>query len=322
MPPRIRVRAPVKLEFLYDPFAQCSRYATVATAITPASSHGQIHAPRPSIQRFPRTQPPSYKPPELRTTQLIREYVSLLNTTPLFLLFQHNNLKANEWIGVRRELNSALKKLDDAQIAEGRPENAIGSGVKLEIVRTNMFEPALRIAEYFRPGIDTDAAITHAVSRQAYEEAIKHRGKHPLTPLLAGPVAILTFPSVSPQYLKAALQILSPSAPQYPAPTRRANPGYWDFPVQDGLKKLLLLGARVEGKVFDMEKTKWVGTIPGGIDGLRAQLVQLLQGIGGGITGALESASRNLYFTMEGRKNMLEEAEKGDGNGEDKPAQP
>lgn len=227
-----------------------------------------------------------------------------------------------------------MKKLDDSLIADGRVDQAIGSGVKLEIVRTNIFEPALRVAEYFQPpppgpfdptdpsiqtsapdtlnaSLDhTDSELTHALSRHAHDAAMKAKGQHPLTPLLTGPVAILSFPTVSPQYVKTALQILTPEPGKFPAPTRRASPGYWDPPVQDGIKKLMMLGARIEGKVFDMDGTKWVGTIEGGMDGLRAQVVQMLQGIGAGVTGALESASRNLYFTMEGRKNMLEEEQK------------
>jgi len=128
-----------------------------------------------------------------------------------------------------------------------------------------------------------------------------------LTTLLAGPVALLTFPTVTPQHVKAALQILSPKAPIFPAPTRRANPGYWDPGVQVGLQKLMLLGARIDGQVFDTEGTGWVGSIAGGIDGLRSQLVQMLQGFGAGLASTLESASRNLYFTMEGRRKMLDE---------------
>lgn len=309
------------------------QYATV-TATTPAAPIEHMTTPVAPIQLHPTSQPPSYRSPEARRSQLLREYVSLLNTTPLFIVFQHNNLKANEWVGIRRELTAALKKLDEAEIASGRPENAISSAIKLEIIRTNMFEPALRVSEYYQPPpppnapeandptlqtsspranaspSSADKAYTHALSRQAYEAASRAKGNHPLTPLLAGPIALLTFPTVSPQYLKAALQILSPQGPKFPAPTRRANPGYWDNAVQDGLKKLMLLGARVEGKVIDNAGTKWVGTIDGGIDGLRAQLVSMLQSFGGGVTGALESASRNLYFTMEGRKNMLEEQEK------------
>jgi hypothetical protein len=73
------------------------------------------------------------------------------------------------------------------------------------------------------------------------------------------------------------------------------------------LKKLMLLGARIEGRVFDLEGTRWVGGIDGGMDGLRSQLVQMLEGFGAGLASTLESAGRSLYFTMEGRRNMLEE---------------
>lgn len=81
--------------------------------------------------------------------------------------------------------------------------------------------------------------------------------------------------------------------------------------MQSGLQKLLMLGARVEGKVFDSEGTRWVGGIGGGLEGLRGQLVAMLQGFGGGLTNTLESASKSLYFTVEGRRTMLEDEEKG-----------
>ncbi|KAK3051316.1 hypothetical protein LTS18_012446, partial [Coniosporium uncinatum] len=76
--------------------------------------------------------------------------------------------------------------------------------------------------------------------------------------------------------------------------------------------KLMLLGARVEGRVFDDAGVRWVGGIQGGLDGMRAQLVGMLQSIGGAqITNALEAASRSLYFAMEGRKSMLQEEQDG-----------
>jgi len=72
----------------------------------------------------------------------------------------------------------------------------------------------------------------------------------------------------------------------------------------------MLLGARVEGRVFDNEGARWVGGLEGGMGGLRARLVGILSSVGAGITGTLESASRNLYLTMEGRRVMLEDEEK------------
>lgn len=81
--------------------------------------------------------------------------------------------------------------------------------------------------------------------------------------------------------------------------------------TQSGLQKLLLLGARVEGKVFDTDGVRWIGGIEGGLEGLRAQLVAMLAGVGAGVTGLLEGMSRSLYFTLEGRKGMLEDEDRG-----------
>lgn len=77
----------------------------------------------------------------------------------------------------------------------------------------------------------------------------------------------------------------------------------------------------MEGRVFDVESTKWVGSIEGGLEGLRGQLVAMLQGLGGGLTNTLESAAKNLYFTVESRRTMLEEEEKGEGSKEEKIAE-
>ena len=69
----------------------------------------------------------------------------------------------------------------------------------------------------------------------------------------------------------------------------------------------------MEGKAFDTDGTRWVGGIEGGLAGLRGQLVAMLSSVGAGVTSTLESAGRSLYFTVEGRRSMLEEAEKGEG---------
>ena len=91
-------------------------------------------------------------------------------------------------------------------------------------------------------------------------------------------------------------------------------PSYYELEVQSGLQKLMLLGARVEGKAFDIEQARWVGGIEGGLDGLRAQLVAVLQSAAAGLATTLDAAGKNLYFTLEGRKDMLDK--------ESKPEQP
>ena len=65
----------------------------------------------------------------------------------------------------------------------------------------------------------------------------------------------------------------------------------------------------MEGKVLDFEGVRWVGGIEGGIEGLRAQIVNMLQGVGVGLTSALGSAGQSLYMTLQGRKQMMEKEE-------------
>lgn len=238
-------------------------------------------------------------------------------------------------MSIRRELASALAKVDVERSRNG--QEVFADDIKVQVIQTGIFASALRVVEFFKPEENAlehaqhssnpktptsaqipntthapeDARFTHGLSRHAYEIASNPRLKHELEPLLSGPLAIVAFPSVSPQHLKAVLSILSPS-PDFPAPRRKTNPEYHSPEVQGGLQKLMLLGARVEGKVFDQEGTRWVGSIEGGIDGLRAQLVAMLQGVGASLAGALEGASKSLYFTVEGRRMDLEEKEKGE----------
>src|SRR5271156_26349 len=123
MPPRLRGRLPCPPQLRHhsqDVFI-CWRcqYATAAqastaTATTPAPSPSQITASLPPVSRYSLLQPPSHRPPEFRKSQLLRSYVSLLQSTPLILLFQHNNLKSMEWVSIRRELSRALQKVDDS----------------------------------------------------------------------------------------------------------------------------------------------------------------------------------------------------------------
>lgn len=199
-----------------------------------------------------------------------------------------------------------------------------------------------QLADLSIPPLDQRPSLnsaSHALSREAYLATLSnqnpkkkkkpnarwrydhrpsaHRKKStPLHKLLHGPIAVLQFPSVTPQHLSAALSILAPTpgaTSAFPAPRRKANPGYYEGPVQAGLQKLVLLGARVEGRTMDGEGVRWVGGLAssGGLEGLRAQLVAMLQGVGGGITGALEGAGKSLWVTMESRRLSLEEGEGG-----------
>ncbi|KAI9808545.1 MAG: hypothetical protein M1825_003694 [Sarcosagium campestre] len=313
----------------------CRRHAaTAAAAITttpaaPILQQSSSSIPRPAVQRYPPTQPPSYKRPEVRKSQLLRQYTSLLRSTPLMLIFQHNNLTSPEWVGLRRELKIALRGVDAARAASvaQNPDTPapipIADAVRVQVIQGSIFETALKIIEYHQPGAIREAqgseaqseVLTHDLSSTAHAAILKHRRrKHALQPLLSGPLAAVTFPEVSPAHVKCALSILSPSPPDFPAPTRRANPGYHDINVQRGVQKLLLLGARVErgGRVLDRDGAQWVGRLDaGGLDALRAQLLALLHSVAAGVTSTLESASQSLHLTLEQRRRGLMQEEPG-----------
>lgn len=272
----------------------------------------------------PATKPPSARPVETRKSQLIRTYTSLLRTTPLILFFQHSNLTAVEWAAVRRELKKALDAVPPPVSFPGTEPVNISPLVQLQVVRTNMLDVALKIVEFYDPAAAAASQSTartsrgpliHDLSETAYN-SVKNT-KIPadsayaqIEPLMVGPLAALTIPAVSPAHLAAALSVLAPVPGKFPAPSRKKNPGFHDPICQNGLAKLLLVGGRVEGKVFDQTGINWVGGIEGGLDGLRAQLVAILQGAGLGITNALEGGSRSLWLALEGRKMQLEDEAK------------
>ncbi|CAK7272331.1 hypothetical protein SEPCBS119000_005066 [Sporothrix epigloea] len=286
----------------------------------------------------PPTQPLSAKQPDIRKAQLLRTYTQLLRTTPLILMFQHNNLTGTEWAALRRELSLALAKVDAEQKKLGiaLPE-AFADSIRMQVVRTRMLDVAMRITEFFDPATVTPEATAAATRGRAkagtiYDHDLSHAANAAikkaveegratpensvygqLHPLLVGPVALLTFPDISPAHLAAALSVLAPSPPAFPVPSRKKNPSYHEPIVQSALQKLLLVGGRIEGKAFDMNGVRWVGGLQGGRAGLQAQLVALLQNAGMGLVSALEGAGKSLWLTMESRKTQLEDGSKESG---------
>ncbi|KAI0914977.1 hypothetical protein F4823DRAFT_3779 [Ustulina deusta] len=283
-----------------------------------AASPQPLSALRLPDDYIPPTQPPSARRPELRKTQLLRSYTAMLRSSPLMLFFQHNNLTAVEWAAVRREVRAALAEVPSPVAGpDGTIPVDISSSIELQVLRTRIFNLSCKIIEYFKPEDQAEKsnAYTHDLSKTAYE-SIKQATVDDsstygqINPLITGPIAALTFPSVSPAHLAAALKVLSPS-PAFPAPTRRKNPGYHDPAAQGGFQKLILIGGRIEGKAFDNAGVNWVGGIEGGLDGLRAQLVSLLHHAGLGLTTALEGHSKGLWLALEGRRTQLEEESNG-----------
>ena len=239
----------------------------------------------------------------------------------MILFFQHNNLTAVEWAAVRREVTKALAAVPVSESVAGGNLRDIHSQIKLSVLRTNMFDVALKIVEFHNPEVSaalpstprtSKGPLVHDLSDAAYK-TIKEMPIPPesayaqIEPLMVGPLAALFVPTVSPVHLAAALSILSPVPGKFPAPKKSKNPGYHEPTCQNALSKLLLVGGRIEGRVFDQAGVNWVGGIESGMDGLRAQLVSVLQSAGLGITSALEGGSKSLWLTLEGRKSQLED---------------
>jgi large subunit ribosomal protein L10 len=293
-----------------EPTLHIRTYASIAVAAAPANSNSYDIIPEIAVRRHNPQQPPSHRRPDVRKTQLLRQYVALLRTSPVVLLFQHNSLLATELTAIRTLLKTQMRKVDEAQKTE------YGDHIKLQVMRTGLLDTALRLADFWHPEpqdanrqasteLSEEMRFTHALSEEAFQALTENPQIHGLEPLLSGPIAALSIPWMSPEHLKVALSILSPS-PEIPAPKRRAMPAYYEPSVQNGIPKLLLLGARIEGRAMDTVKTRWVGNVAGGIDGLRAQLVATLQGVSGGLVNTLESGGKSLYFTLEGRRTALE----------------
>ncbi|KAK2832056.1 hypothetical protein FQN49_006897 [Arthroderma sp. PD_2] len=334
MPPRIHLQSFTRRT--RTPHNLLQHELQCITASLPAFSRSRSMASvAPSATAMSKTpvtvQPPSHRRPEYRKSQLHRQYASILRTMPLIIYFQHNNLQSTEWANIRRELTKALRKVDEQNAAAGRSEPAIADTVKLQIIQTSIYEAAMRVVDYYRPETAAvegsgpilnkeDPRLTHDLSHAAYKAVLAKRGQHDFSTLLVGPIATLSMPSVSPDHLRAAFSILAPTAKtgMFPAPSRKANPGLYELSTQSGLQKLMLLGARVEGKVFDADEARWVGGIEGGMSGLRARLVGMLQGVGGGLARTLESAGNNIYLTLESRRSVLEEEQNG-GKKEEQP---
>ncbi|KAJ4300166.1 hypothetical protein N0V88_002835 [Collariella sp. IMI 366227] len=297
------------------PVAATRQYATAAAA----SKMSSFRLPADYVP----DQAPTARPSDTRKSQLLRTYTSLLRSTPLILIFQHSNLTAVEWAAVRRELKLALGNVEATDSAD------VASKAQLQIIRTRIFDVALKIVEFHDPskvkpttvsalnGDRVKVVYNHDLSKAAHkavQKATKSGEPLPedsaysqLAPLLVGPMAIFTLPAVSPQHLAAALRILSPTPKTFPAPSKKKSPGYWDPIAQAGFQKLMLVGGRIEDKVFDLDGVKWVGGIENGLEGLRAQLVYMLQSAGLGLTSALDGAGKSLWLTLESRRSILEE---------------
>jgi large subunit ribosomal protein L10 len=158
---------------------------------------------------------------------------------------------------------------------------------------------------------------TFTIARTGLLSAVVRSGNTPtasLSPLLSGPVALLTTPSLSPPYLKSLFAAMNKSLGYRPPPSTSAS-----TPTSS---RLILLGALLEGnKVLSAsEITSLVASTPE-LSTLRAQLVGLLEMPGRSLLGVTQMAGGGgLVRTLMGLEAGLKEGqEKEEGAGEVKP---
>jgi large subunit ribosomal protein L10 len=213
------------------------------------------------------------------------------------LFFQHNNVRAAEWIAIRRELLFNLERIDDGK--SDFPEIT-----RITVLRPALFAVALRVAEGWDPKNKVGGLA--GTSPKVYKATQDLKDMHPLSPILTGPVAALSFPGVETKYLKVALEVLFPT--KYP------KKGMDPLAVT-GVQKFVLLAGRVdghvyggrngEGRVLDGELVRYLARQPD-VESLRGQLMAMLRGAGGAdLVMNLSNVGVGLARTVDARRKML-----------------
>lgn len=151
-------------------------------------------------------------------------------------------------------------------------------GVTMTYVRNALYRVYLRSAN------EEDPAL--------HKNTLKNKNvEHPLAPLLNGPSAVITIKDCDPTLVEGVLKVL-----------KSQN------------EKLFLVGARIEKNIYNVAEVDQFKSLPNK-EQLQAQLVGVLTMLGGaGLVRTLESASTQLYLTMDQRRKDLDPEE---GKGEE-----
>lgn len=192
------------------------------------------------------------------------------------LLVQPNNLSVAELSKVREELRAV-------PLPEGAPE---GSRARLTVVRAGVLKPVLR-----------EVASSGKASLANLES------------VLSGPLAMLTSPSLSPEYIARLLSVIDKALGNRSLPAK-ASAGQPHAKTSNANPRLVPLAAIIEGnKVIDVPALRDVSKLPS-LQTLRAQLIGLLSAPASQLASILSMASgAQLAMTLEARKRQLEEGE-------------
>ncbi|EHM99669.1 Mrpl11p [Saccharomyces cerevisiae x Saccharomyces kudriavzevii VIN7] len=136
------------------------------------------------------------------------------------------------------------------------------TGGTLTKVRNNLFEVYLK--------------NSHLPDPCGFVKRKEQNRSHPLLPLLKGPTAAITYEDANPQQVAKLLKLL-----------------------QSAQDKLLVIGAKVENQVLNVEKLNDFKSLPTKLE-MQSQLAAVLQMLSGlGLVRTLESGSNALYLTLK-----------------------
>lgn len=213
--------------------------------------------------------PKSQRKYPARKSFLHAQYMRLLESSQFVLVLQPNNLSVAEAAKLRADL--AAVPLPEGVDASER--------ARLTVVRTGVLRPALR---QLVGSNESQASLARLES------------------ILSGPLAMLTSPSLSPDYVSKLLAVVD-----------RAMGNVVGRGAQPAVNpRLVPLAAIVEGnRLVDIPALREVGKLPD-LQTLRAQLVGLLSSPASQLASILSMASgAQLALTLEARKRQLGEGE-------------
>lgn len=191
-----------------------------------------------------------------RKTFLMDYYKYINDQNEILLFIHHNNIKKTENKNLRSKIDSF--------------------GAKLNILNTRLYKV------YLRNEKEQDPVLK--VSTEKNREVI-----HSLSPLLAGPTGIISFPTSNPKNLEGVIKILKTFK-----------------------EKAFVIGAKIENSTFDINQIDLIKDLPLKPE-LQSQLTGLLSVLGGaGLIQTLESTPKSLYLTMVSRETDLNPDKKND----------
>ncbi|PVF98164.1 hypothetical protein CPB86DRAFT_381859 [Serendipita vermifera] len=232
---------------------------------------------------------------------LYAHYGDILEQNSLLLLLSLRDIPSSTLSKLRRELfNTTLPRTASNPFGVPKGSDVTRNPPICEAVRSHMFLAAMR-----------------------RDESVKGVQKKTV-PLLQGPIAILSLPTLDPDHLSAILKVLDRSLPKPTAPqqasTSRREDDLLTMPPPGGggvgkvkpppVPSLTILGGLVEGRLFLLDTLREVTKLPP-LKVLHSQIVGLLTSPASQLAGILgQAAGGQVVRTLEGFRRSLEEAQK------------